>query len=122
MRAAGRLLSPLRVYLAGEGLVPVTRRQAVGLDGMAAAAVAAALRDARLEPAAVAALYIGNMMSGMLSWQQHLGPLVANACGLDHVEAATAEVFFGSGRSADRVADAIARPAAARAGRRCAGG
>ena len=38
------------------------------------------------------ALYVGNMMSGMLSRQQHLGPLLASEARLPGIEAATAEV------------------------------
>jgi hypothetical protein len=38
------------------------------------------------------ALYVGNMMSGMLSNQQHLGPLLASAVKMDGVETLTAEV------------------------------
>ncbi len=38
------------------------------------------------------AVYVGNMMSGILSDQQHLGPLLATAAGLAGVEAFTAEV------------------------------
>ena len=99
MKLSLRLLNR-SVYIAGEGLVAVTRRQNVTLESMAAAAVTSALQQARLEPGAVSALYVGNMMSGMLSNQQHLGPLVANAAGLQ-VEAATAEVTLldGQGKS-----------------------
>lgn len=88
LRAAGQ-----RVFIAGEGLVPVTRKRNVTLDGMGGAAIQAALQQAQLEPSAVGALFVGNMMSGMLSSQQHLGPLLANAAGLT-VEAATAEVSW----------------------------
>jgi acetyl-CoA C-acetyltransferase len=55
-------------------------------------AIKAALLDADVDPSSVNALFVGNMMSGQLSFQQHLGPLLANAAGLDNAEAATAEV------------------------------
>jgi acetyl-CoA C-acetyltransferase len=42
------------------------------------------------------------MLSGILSDQQHLGPLLANAAGLGPVEAATAEACCGSGGAALR--------------------
>ena len=42
------------------------------------------------------------MLSGMLSHQQHLGALVADAAGLRGVEAATAEAACGSGAAAMR--------------------
>jgi len=97
-RAAGSTM-PLgrNVYVAGQGQVPVTRMQAdATLAGMGSAAVRAAMADAAVDPAAVTALFVGNMMAGMLSRQQHIGPLVASAAGLDGVEAATAEVRAGT--------------------------
>ena len=60
---------------------------------MGAQAVQNALAQGNIDPASVQAVYVGNMMSGMLSKQQHLGPLIANAAGLDLVEATTAEVW-----------------------------
>lgn len=78
--------------MCGAGVAPVTRQQEVTLDGMGAQAVQHALDDCGVDPKRVEALYVGNMMSGMLSKQQHLGPLIANAAGLDLVEASTAEV------------------------------
>ena len=90
MRASLRRLGRA-VYVAGSGLVPVTRQQpTTTLDGMGAAAVRAALADAGAPKPT--ALFVGNMMSGMLSWQQHLGPLVATAAALGPVETFTAEV------------------------------
>ena len=35
------------------------------------------------------ALYVGNMLSGMLSEQQQLGALIAQSAGLNGIEAAT---------------------------------
>ena len=93
------------VYLAGSGLAPVTRKRAdTSLAGMGGAAVRAALADAGLAGADgyVGALYVGNMLSGMLSQQQHLGPLLANAAGLRLVESATAEACCGAGGAALR--------------------
>lgn len=81
-----------RVYVAGAGMMPVTRKQNATLDGYGGAAVKVALSQADVDPASVEALYVGNMMAGMLSCQQHIGPLVANAAGLDNAEATTAEV------------------------------
>lgn len=69
---------------------------------MGKTAIAAAIADARLEPRAVSALYIGNMLSGMLSDQQHVGPLLATAAGLNGVEATTVEACCGSGGAALR--------------------
>ena len=61
-----------------------------------------ALQDAGIDASVPQALYVGNMMSGMLSQQQHLGPLLANAAGLENVEAATIEACCGAGGAALR--------------------
>ena len=52
----------------------------------------------------VDALVVGNMMSGILSKQQHLGPLIATETGLQGVETFTVEACCGSGGGAMRVA------------------
>lgn len=88
------------VYVLGVGQIPVTKDKDEPLRDMAARAVRAALADAGVE--SVEALYTGNMLSGMLSHQQHLGALVADAVGLRGVEAATAEAACGSGAAAMR--------------------
>jgi acetyl-CoA C-acetyltransferase len=90
------------VYIAGVGLHPVTRKGNVNLAGMGGVAIKAALSDAQIDSSKVGALYVGNMLSGMLSSQQHLGALLANAGGLDLVESATAEACCGSGGAALR--------------------
>lgn len=68
---------------------------------MSADAVRAALDDAGRP--AVTGLFVGNMLSGMLSHQQHLGALVADAAGLEGIEAVTAEAACGSGAQAARL-------------------
>jgi acetyl-CoA C-acetyltransferase len=90
------------VYIAGVGLQPVTRKGNVNLASMGGAAIKAAISDAQIESSSVGALYVGNMLSGMLSSQQHLGALLSNAGGLGLVESATAEACCGSGGAALR--------------------
>lgn len=90
------------MFVAGSGMVHVTRKQGATLADMGGRAIAAALRDAGLNPSVPGALYVGNMLSGILSDQQHLGPLLANAAGLGPVEAATAEACCGAGGAALR--------------------
>jgi acetyl-CoA C-acetyltransferase len=70
------------------------------LPTVAADAVEIALADAGIQQ--VDALYLGNMLSGILSQQQHLSALVADAAGLRGVEAATAEAACSSGAAAMR--------------------
>jgi acetyl-CoA C-acetyltransferase len=69
---------------------------------MGGAAITAALADAGIPANVPRALYVGNMLSGMLSSQQHLGPLLANAAGMELVESATAEACCGAGGAALR--------------------
>eukprot|EP00659_Diplonema_papillatum_P005729 gene5729-8757_t len=95
------------VYIAGVGIVDVTKRKGATIASMARKAVLEALDDSGV-PAGerrrvVDALYVGNMMSGMLSKQQHLGPLVATEAGLAGVDAITIESCSGAGASALRV-------------------
>jgi acetyl-CoA C-acetyltransferase len=59
-----------------------------------------ALRDAGLER--VDALYVGNMLSGVLVGQEHLGALVADFVGLRGIEAYKIEAACGSGGAALR--------------------
>eukprot|EP00045_Choanoeca_perplexa_P009217 m.88026 g.88026 ORF g.88026 m.88026 type:complete len:412 (-) comp14803_c0_seq2:510-1745(-) len=91
-----------RVLVAGAAKLPVTRQQDTTLSKLGGDAITAALDDAGVDPLAVKGLFVGNMMSGMLSSQQHLGPLLANAAGLDNAEAATAEACCGAGGAALR--------------------
>mmetsp|Transcript_40706 Transcript_40706/g.100578 ORF Transcript_40706/g.100578 Transcript_40706/m.100578 type:complete len:416 (+) Transcript_40706:15-1262(+) len=90
------------VYIAGQGLVNVTRKQNQGLAVMGGDAIKNALKDAGIDASVPQALYVGNMMSGMLSSQQHMGALLANAAGLDNIECATVEACCGSGGGALR--------------------
>jgi hypothetical protein len=50
---------------------------------MGAEAIKAAVGQSGLsiKDKSIGALYVGNMMSGMLSKQQHMGPLLATAAG-----------------------------------------
>ncbi len=65
-------------------------------------ALAAAMRDANLERAD--ALYVGNMLSGEISGQAHLGALVADFAGLRGIEAVKVEAACASASAAFRQA------------------
>lgn len=88
------------VYIAGVGQTPVLKQSADDVRELGAQAVRAAIRHSRLE--APTALYVGNMLSGMLSQQQQLGALIAQSAGLHGIEAATVEAACGSGAAAAR--------------------
>jgi acetyl-CoA C-acetyltransferase len=89
------------VYLIGLGQTEVGEHWEVSLRQLAWRAVRAALKDAGVRPQA---LYVGNVLAGQLSGQEHLGSLVADFCGLRGVEAATIEAAGASGGMALRQA------------------
>jgi acetyl-CoA C-acetyltransferase len=71
------------------------------LRHLAYEAIAAAMRDAGVERAD--ALYLGNMLSGEISGQSHLGPLVADFAGLRGIEAIKIEGACAAGAAAVRM-------------------
>ncbi len=89
----------------GIGQTPVGEHWTSSLVDLAADAVRAALTDAGRERAD--ALFVGNMLSGELTAQQHLGALVADHCGLDGVEAMRVEAACASGAAALRIGCAM---------------
>lgn len=71
------------------------------LRDLAVDAIRAALKDAHVER--MDALYVGNMLSGELTAQQHLGTLIADWAGLGHIEAIKVEAADASGAAAVRM-------------------
>ena len=63
---------------------------------LAADAILAALEESN--PGRIDALYVGNMISGEVAGQEHLGALIADFVGLRGVEAVKVEAACGSGR------------------------
>jgi len=61
----------------------------------------AAMRDANIE--SVGAVYVGNMLSGEIAGQAHLGALAVDFMGLDNTEAFKVEAACASGSAALRV-------------------
>lgn len=90
------------VHIIGVGQVPVRKDTHTLGRALAAEAVALALDDAALGDDQPSALFVGNMMSGILCDQQQLGALIADEAGLRGVEAATAEAACASGAMAAR--------------------
>ncbi|MFC1642643.1 thiolase domain-containing protein [Myxococcota bacterium] len=88
------------VSIVGIGQTDVAEHWEQSLRQLATEAIWAALQDAHLEK--VDALYVGNMLSGELTGQQHLGALVADHAGLQGVEAVRVEAACASGASALR--------------------
>ena len=88
------------VYVIGYGMTSVGEHWERSLRHLAHDAVIPALRDSQVERPD--ALYVGNMLSGELVGQEHLGALVADFCGLRGIEAFKVEAACGSGGAALR--------------------
>ncbi len=91
------------VYIIGIGQTPVTKGRGRGARLLARDAIETAIADAEVEPSAVSALYVGNMMAGILEHQQQLAALCADSAGLRGIEAFTVEASCGSGAAALRM-------------------
>jgi acetyl-CoA C-acetyltransferase len=89
------------VFIAGVGQTPVSKQSTDGVRQLGAAAVRAAIQNSRLD--GPTALYVGNMLSGILSEQTQLAALVAHHAGLPGIEAATIDAACGSGGAAARM-------------------
>jgi acetyl-CoA C-acetyltransferase len=89
------------VVIIGVGQTQVEEHWGKSLRHMAHDAIMAALKDADIETAD--ALYVGNMLSGELGGQEHLGALVADFIGLRGIEAMKVEAACASGAAALRV-------------------
>lgn len=88
------------VAIIGIGQTPVDEHWDKSLKELAGEAIFAALNDAGRE--AAEALYIGNMLSGILSKQENLGALISDWIGLPGMEAEKVEAACGSGAAAFR--------------------
>jgi acetyl-CoA C-acetyltransferase len=89
------------VSIIGVGQTPVREHWDKSLRQLAVQAVLEAMQDAHVQD--VDAIYVGNMLSGELTRQEHLGALVADHLGLSGVAALKAEAACGAGASAVHV-------------------
>jgi len=89
------------VSIIGIGQTPVGEIWDRSLRHLGHDALIAALHDAGVE--SVDALYVGNMLSGELAGQEHLGALMADFVGWRGVEALKIEAACASGAAALRV-------------------
>ena len=86
------------IVIAGVGQIPVGAHFTLSLRSMGVKALTAALHDSGdLKPDA---LYIGNLLSSMISHQSNLGALFTDYARLDGVEAYTTEAAGASGAAA----------------------
>jgi len=89
------------VAIIGVGQTKVGERWDTSLRHLALEPLQAAMADAGVTRAD--ALYVGNMLSGELTGQEHLGALVADFAGLRGIETFKIEAACGSGAAALRV-------------------
>ena len=82
------------VLIAGIGQVPVGEHWETSLRHLAAKALLGAMEDAGVDR--LDGLYVGNMLSGPLSQQEHLGALLADFVGQRGIEALKVEatIYF----------------------------
>ncbi|HSM55745.1 MAG TPA: thiolase domain-containing protein [Candidatus Sulfomarinibacteraceae bacterium] len=90
------------VSIIGIGKTDVGEHWTTSIRHLAWYAIEEALDDAATTD--IDALYVGNMLAGRLSQQDHLGALVADFAGLRGVEAVTVEAADASGGAAVRQA------------------
>jgi acetyl-CoA C-acetyltransferase len=90
------------VSIIGIGQTPVGEQWEVSIRHLAWYAIEAALDNAATTQ--IDALYVGNMLAGNLSGQDHLGALIADFAGLRGIDAVTVEAADASGGAALRQA------------------
>lgn len=90
------------VSIIGTGQTKVKEHWKRSLRELAAEAILAALKDAHADE--VQALYVGNMLSGVLGGQEQLAALVADAVGMRGIEALKVEAANGAGAGAVHMA------------------
>jgi acetyl-CoA C-acetyltransferase len=88
------------VAILGIGQTPVDEHWGKSLKELAGEAIFSALYDAQRD--SVESLFIGNMLSGILSKQENLGSLISDWIGLPGIEAEKIEAACGSGAAAFR--------------------
>lgn len=89
-----------QVAIAGIGQTSVSEHWEKSIRDLAVDAILAALMDAGHHSAE--ALFVGNMMSGIIDHQNNLGALIADWAGLRAAEAVKVEAACGSGAAALR--------------------
>ena len=92
----------MNVSIIGLGQTQVKEHWATPLRHLSWYAIEAALDDAHTTD--IDAIFVGNMLGGHLSQQNHLGALVADFAGLRGIEAMTVEAADASGGAALRQA------------------
>ncbi len=90
------------IAILGVGQTPIGEHWNLSLREIAGEAILAALNDAGRDR--VEGLFVGNMLSGVLSRQENLATLIADWVNLKYIEAVKVEAACGSGAAALRAA------------------
>jgi acetyl-CoA C-acetyltransferase len=93
-----------KAFIAGVGSTEFGRHPERSLLELATEAGRAAIDDAGIPPERIGAVFVGNFVSGILTGQELLGPLVAANLGLRHVEAVKVEDACASSAAGVRLA------------------
>ncbi len=91
-----------KVAIIGIGQTPVREHWDFPIRQLGVFAIVSAMDDAGIQSAD--GLFVGNMLSGALSEQEHLGTLIADYAGLEGIEAVKVEAACASGGAAFRQA------------------
>ncbi len=91
------------VFIIGIGQTPVGKGGEVRGRYLARQAIGDAAATAGIDKSRITALYVGNMMAGLLGRQKQLGALYADVAGMRGIEAMTIEAACGSGAAAARI-------------------
>ncbi len=90
------------VAIIGIGQTPVREHWDYPIRGLAVQALRKAMKDAGTDT--IEGLFVGNMLSGALAEQEHLGALIADYAGFPGIEAVKIEAACASGGAALRQA------------------
>ncbi|MFZ8855536.1 MAG: thiolase domain-containing protein, partial [Thermofilaceae archaeon] len=89
-----------RVFIAGVGATRVDEHWDKSLRDLMRESSLKAIQDSGLSKKDIEAIYVGNMSSGFLQGQEHLGSLLATWIGVPGVAAAKVEAACASGGAA----------------------
>ncbi|QOJ79570.1 thiolase domain-containing protein [Infirmifilum lucidum] len=89
-----------RVYIVGAGATKIGEHWDLSLRELAADASRKAIEDAGISKRDIQAIFVGNMSSGYLQGQEHLGSLIATWLGIPGVAANKIEAACASGGAA----------------------
>jgi acetyl-CoA C-acetyltransferase len=89
-----------KVYVVGIGATKIDEHWEKGIRDLMVEAALNAIKDAGIEKKEIEAIFVGNMSSGYLQGQEHLGSLLATWLGIPGVAANKVEAACASGGAA----------------------